>query len=192
MTATITYRPDAQKTPGLYDRILTREILQDICVRITGQDNFRVIRDTSTYNKGRLITIEYGGSKSFVSLSEVSVGGRNQSVQSIPTAINLYYADNSSNKGLYYYFMPHSGNYFTDYHLLYFRLLKTAGVIFLNLLDFYPAGIKAFENIDELIDERNDNRETNKSNNSSFISKTSDKVQITQRLMEQVNMSRLF
>ena len=178
MTATITYRPDAQKTPGLYDRILTREILQDICVRITGQDNFRVIRDTSTYNKGRLITIEYGGSKSFVSLSEVSVGGRNQSVQSIPTAINLYYADNSSNKGLYYYFMPHSGNYFTDYHLLYFRLLKTAGVIFLNLLDFYPAGIKAFENIDELIDERNDNRETNKSNNSSFISKTSDKVQI--------------
>lgn len=73
MTATITYRPDAQKTPGLYDRILTREILQDICVRITGQDNFRVIRDTSTYNKGRLITIEYGGSKSFVSLSEVSV-----------------------------------------------------------------------------------------------------------------------
>lgn len=178
MAAIITYRPDAQKTPGLYDRILTKEILRDICARVTGQDDFSVIRDTSTYNKGRLITIEYGGIKSFVSLSEVSVEGRNQSVQSIPTAINLYYADNNPNKGLYYYFMPHNGNYFTDYHLLYFRLLKTAGVIFLNLLDYYPAGINAFESIDELVDERNDNRETNRSNNSSFILKTSDKVQI--------------
>lgn len=178
MAAIITYRPDAQKTPGLYDRILTKEILRDICAIVTGQDDFSVIRDTSTYNKGRLITIEYGGIKSFVSLSEVSVEGRNQSVQSIPTAINLYYADNNPNKGLYYYFMPHNGNYFTDYHLLYFRLLKTAGVIFLNLLDYYPAGINAFESIDELVDERNDNRETNRSNNSSFISKTSDKVQI--------------
>lgn len=178
MAAIITYRPDAQKTPGLYDRILTQEILRDICVRVTGQNDFTVIRDTSTYNKGRLITIEYGGIKSFVSLSEVSVEGRNQSVQSIPTAINLYYTDNNLNKGLYYYFMPYNGNYFTDYHLLYFRLLKTAGVIFLNLLDYYPAGINAFKSIDELIDERNDNRETNRSNNSSFISKTSDKVQI--------------
>lgn len=178
MAAIITYRPDAQKTPGLYDRILTKEILRDICARVTGQDDFSVIRDPSTYNKGRLITIEYGGIKSFVSLSEVSVEGRNQSVQSIPTAINLYYADNNPDKGLYYYFMLHNGNYFTDYHLLYFRLLKTAGVIFLNLLDYYPAGINAFESIDELVDERNDNRETNRSNNSSFISKTSDKVQI--------------
>ena len=30
MEATITYRPDAQKTPGLYDRLLTREVLLDI------------------------------------------------------------------------------------------------------------------------------------------------------------------
>lgn len=178
MEAIITYRPDAQKTPGLYDRILTHEILKDICVRVTGQDRFSVIRDTSTYNRGRLVIIEYGGIKNFVSLSEVLVEGRNQSVQSIPTAINLYYADSNSNKKLYYYFMPHRGNYFTDYHLFYFRLLKTAGVVFLNILRYYPADINAFESIDELIDERNDNRETNRSNNSSFISKTSDKVQI--------------
>lgn len=172
MEAIITYRPDAQKTPGLYDRILTHEILKDICVRVTGQERFSVIRDTSAYNRGRLVIIEYGGIKSFVSLSEVLVEGRNQSVQSIPTAINLYYADCYPNKKLYYYFMPHRGNYFTDYHLFYFRLLKTAGVVFLNILRYYPADINAFESIDELIDERNDNRETNRSNNSSFISKT--------------------
>lgn len=98
MAAIITYRPNAQKTPGLYDRILTEEILRDICVRVTGQDDFCIIRDTSTYNKGRLITIEYKGIKSFVSLSEITVESRNQSVQSIPTAINLYYADNNPNK----------------------------------------------------------------------------------------------
>lgn len=178
MAAIITYRPDAQKTPGLYDRILTHEILRDICVRVTGQSAYRVVRDTSTYNRGRLITIDYRGVKNFISLSEVSVESRNQSVQSIPTAINMYYAYNNQNKGLYYYFMPHDGNYFTDYHLLYFRLLKTAGVIFLNLLNYYPADITPFANIEELIDERNNTRETNRSNNSSFISKTSDKVQI--------------
>lgn len=104
MVVIMTYRPDAQKTPGLYDRILTEEILRDICVKVTGQTDFSVIRDTSAYNKGRLVTIEYGGLKSFVSLSEVSVEGRNQSVQSIPTAINLYYADSNPNKRLYYYF----------------------------------------------------------------------------------------
>ena len=178
MTAIITYRPDAQKTPGLYDRILTYKILRDICIRVTGQDDFNIIRDTSTYNKGRLITIEYGGIKSFVSLSEVSVEGRNQSVQSIPTAINLYYADSNPNKALYYYFMPHKGNYFTDYHIVYFRLLKTAGVRFLNLSGYYSGEINSFRDIDELIDARNNNREMNRSNNSSFVSKTSDKIQI--------------
>lgn len=64
MVAIMTYRPDAQKTPGLYDRILTEEILRDICVKVTGQTDFSVIRDTSAYNKGRLVTIEYGGLKS--------------------------------------------------------------------------------------------------------------------------------
>lgn len=178
MAAIITFRPNAQKTPGLYDRILTDEILLDICKKVTDQTDFIVVRDASSYNKGRLITIQYEGIKSFVSLSEVDVEGRNQSVQSIATAINLYYADKSLRKKLYYYFMPHSGNYFTNYHILYFRLLKTAGVIFLNLDKYYPAGLRAFQNIDEIIEERDVNRKTNKSNNSSFISKTSDKVQI--------------
>ena len=114
MAAIITYRPNAQKTPGLFDEILTNDILTDICTRVTGQGEFNIVRDYSAYNKGRLITIEYEGVKSFISLSEVTVDSRNQSVQSIPTAINLYYADSNPNKNLYYYFLPHTGNYFTD------------------------------------------------------------------------------
>lgn len=178
MAAIMTYRPNAQKTPGLFDEILTNDILTDICTKVTGQGEFIIVRDYSAYNKGRLITIEHEGVKSFISLSEVTVDSRNQSVQSIPTAINLYYADSNPNKNLYYYFLPHTGNYFTDYHIVYFRLLKTAGVRFLNLSRHYSGEINSFRNIDELIDARNNNREMNRSNNSSFVSKTSDKIQI--------------
>ena len=35
MEAIITYRPDAQKTPGLFDMVLTREVLLDICQLVT-------------------------------------------------------------------------------------------------------------------------------------------------------------
>ena len=133
MIATITYRPNAQKTPGLYDTILTDAILKDICQRITGQNRYRVVRDLSTYNKGRLVLVEYHNVIYYVSLSEISIEGRNSSLQSVPTAINLYYADIRPNKQLCYYFMPHNGNAFTDYHIFIYKLLMTAGVRFLNI-----------------------------------------------------------
>ena len=50
MIATITYRPNAQKTPNLFDTILTDTILTDICQRVTGQTKYRVVKDKSTYN----------------------------------------------------------------------------------------------------------------------------------------------
>ena len=59
MIATITYRPDAQKTPGLFDIILTKEVLVDICQRVTGQSHYRLLKDKSSYNRGRLVYVEY-------------------------------------------------------------------------------------------------------------------------------------
>ena len=59
MIATITYRPNAQKTPGLYDTILTDAVLKDICQKISGQDRYRIVRDLSTYNRGHLVLVEY-------------------------------------------------------------------------------------------------------------------------------------
>ena len=70
MEATITYRPDAQKTSGLFDRLLTREVLLDICQHVTGQSRYRVVKDRSTYNRGRLLLVEYDGMINYVSLSE--------------------------------------------------------------------------------------------------------------------------
>lgn len=178
MIATITYRPDAQKTPELYDTILTDTILADICQSITGQSHYRVVKDRSTYNKGRLVYVEYDNVKYYVSLSEISIEGRNSSLQSVPTAINLYYADSYPQKQLCYYFMPHNGNAFTDYHLFIYKLLMTAGVRFLNISQFYHETIGAYRNVDDLIIDRRDNQVGNSSNNSSYVSKSADTIQI--------------
>ena len=178
MEAIITYRPDAQKTPGLFDRILTNEVLLDICLRVTGQSRFRVVKDRSTYNRGRLVFLEYGGIVNYISLSEANIGGRNSSLQSVPTAINMFYADQRQNKRLCYYFIPHVGNAFTDYHLFIYRLLMTAGIDFLNIGDNYQQHVLPYKNVDDLIIDRRENQTSNSSNNSSYVSKTSDKIQI--------------
>ena len=178
MEAIITYRPDAQKTPGLFDRILNNEVLLDICLRVTGQSRFRVVKDRSTYNRGRLVFLEYGGIVNYISLSEANIGGRNSSLQSVPTAINMFYADQRQNKRLCYYFIPHVGNAFTDYHLFIYRLLMTAGIDFLNIGDYYQQHVLPYRNVDDLIIDRRENQTSNSSNNSSYVSKTSDKIQI--------------
>ena len=178
MVATITYRPDAQKKKGLFDRILTREVLTDICLRITGQSQYHITKDHSTYNRGRLLIIKYNGIVNYVSLSEASIEGRNSSLQSVPTAINLFYAEQCLKKRLYYYFIPHIGNAFTDYHLFIYRLLVTAGVEILNIDRYYHGSILPYRNVDELIIDRRDNQTSNSSNNSSYVSKNSNKIQI--------------
>lgn len=176
--ATITYRPDGQKTPGLFDAVLTTDVLKDICRRITGQNRFKVVKDTSTYNKGRLLLLEWYGCRHYVSLSEAEISGRNSSMQSVPTAINIFYADNSPNKVLHYYFVPHTGNAFTDYHLFVYRLLMTAGVNFLNINDYYSYMIVPYTSVDEIIQDRKENQRSNSSNNSSYVSRTMNTIEI--------------
>ena len=178
MIATITYRPNAQKTPGLFDTILTDAILSDICQRVTGQTEYRVVKDRSTYNKGRLVYVEYDNIINYVSLSEISIEGRNSSLQSVPSAINLYYADTRQNKRLCHYFMPHNGNAFTAYHQFVYRLLMTAGVNFLNITEYYHEPLLPYSNVDDLIIDRRDNQGGNSSNNSSYVSKSPDAIQI--------------
>lgn len=178
MIATITYRPNAQKTPGLFDTILTDDILTDICQRVTGQTMYRVIKDKSSYNKGRLVYVEYDNEINYVSLSEISIEGRNSSLQSVPSAINLFYGDARKNKKLCFYFMPHNGNAFTAYHQFIYRLLMTAGVQFLNITQYYHKPILPYKNVDDLIIDRRDNQGGNSSNNSSYVSKSPDAIQI--------------
>lgn len=178
MAAIIRYRPDSQKIKGYFDTVLTRKVLQDICLLVTKQRSYIVEKDYTTYNKGRLVYVEYKGVKNYVSLSEVNIEGRNQSLQSVPTAINLFYADKTENKRLFYYFLPHNGNAFTHYHIFVYRLLMTAGVKFLNISLYAPKLILPYSDVDEVIEDRSRNQGINGSNNSSFVSKTGESIQI--------------
>lgn|SRR5574344_459792 len=127
MEAIIRYKVHSQKIKSYFAHILTKEILQDICKLVTKQQKFRVVKDYESYNRGRLLTVEYHGTISYVSLSETEIGGRNSSVQSMPTALNIFYADETKKKNLYYYILPHIGNLNTDYHKFIYKLMTTAG-----------------------------------------------------------------
>lgn len=176
MIAIITYRPDGQKKKGAIRDSLPTDVLKDICEKVTGQTRYSVIEDDTSYNKGRLVIIDYAGFRTYVTLSERKFEGRNSSVQSVPTALNIFCQDTYSKKQLCYYFLKHEGNAFTEYHLFMYRLMATAGIRFINASQFTHE-ITAFQNIDDLIYAKKVLRQTNKSNNSSFVTKTDSDVQ---------------
>ena len=178
MKAIITYRPDSQKIKGSIRDSLTTDILRDICQRITNQHNFIVREDTSSYNKGRLVIVDYNGMRSYITLSERKFEGRNSSIQSVPTALNIFSQDDYSDKQLCYYFLPHTGNAFTDYHLFMYRLMATAGMHFINSAQYTTQLITPFTSVDDLIYAKRLLREANKSNNSSYVTKSDTGVQI--------------
>ena len=160
---------------------LDDESLKDICQKITGRSDYicqYVDNDysddflTNTYNKGRLATLRYGDYVRFITFSEMAIEGRNSSIQSVPTAFNIYYMCPYEKKKLYYYFICRSGNPATDYHMFIYRLMQTVGFTFLNFPT--PSAAISFVTIEDMMRARDENRGTNKSNNSTYISKNED------------------
>lgn len=178
MNAIISYRPNTQKISLGFKRVLSPEILRDICVRLTGQTSYVIEELAGSYNQGRLLTVLYNGITNYVSLSESRIEGRNSSVQSVSTALKVYYSDPNPNKQLWYYFIPYTGNPFTEYHLVYYRLMMTAGIKFVNINHYYPLPILPYDSVDDIIKERSYNQSRNRRNNSSFVSKTVDRIQL--------------
>ena len=130
------------KNTGVYfSDVVTPDVLTDVCYRITGQtvftheyvDNeYQDMFLEKSYNKGRMAIMHYKDSVSYISFSELEIGGRNSSVQSVPTAFNMYFSNPYPNKRLYYYFLNVSRNAETDYQILIYRLMNTIGFEFLN------------------------------------------------------------
>lgn len=160
---------------------LNDSYLTDICRKLTGRPDYEchyVENDykdeflPDTYNKGRLATLRYGDYVHFITFSEQSVAGRNSSIQSVPTAFNMYYMCPYAKKKLYYYFICTEGNPATDYHMFIYRLMETIGFNFLN----FPISTLAtnFVSIEDMMRARDENRSTNKSNNSTYISKNEE------------------
>lgn len=169
------------KITGVYfSDVVTPEVLRDVCYRITGQTEFTYVyvnndyRDMfldKTYNKGRLAIMQYKDVVSYISFSELEIGGRNSSVQSVPTAYNLYYSNPYPKKRLYYYFLNISEKVETDYQIMIYRLMNTVGFEFLNARESLLRRIQSFSSIEDIMFNRQINAGRNRSNNSTFITK---------------------
>ena len=169
------------KNTGVYfSDVVTPEVLRDVCYRITGQTDFtheyvdNEYQDMfleKSYNKGRMAIMQYKDIVSYISFSELEIGGRNSSVQSVPTAFNMYYSNSYPKKRLYYYFLNVSGNAETDYQILIYRLMNTIGFEFLNASKNLLMRIRGFNSVEDIIFNRKINAGRNRSNNSTFITK---------------------
>lgn len=171
------------KTKGIYfSDVVTPQVLADVCQRITGQNNFTYsyvdneYEDeflSTGYNKGRLAIMQYKDTVFYISFSERDIGGRNSSVQSAPTAFNMFYMNAYPKKQLCYYFLNKQGNAGTEYQMLMYRLMETIGFKFLNADDALTQTISAFSTIDDIVHLRKANARRNRSNNSTYITKSS-------------------
>lgn len=168
-------------TGVLFSDVITQDILRDVCQKITGTSDFDCIFVDNdyedeflerSYNKGRMAILQFHDEVSYISFSELEIGGRNSSVQSVPTAFNMFYSNPYPHKRLYYYFLNTSGNAETDYQILIYRLMNTIGFVFLNASRTLSTQISAFTSIEDIIFNRRINAGRNKSNNSTFITKS--------------------
>ncbi|WP_168402910.1 HNH endonuclease signature motif containing protein [Erwinia amylovora] len=164
-----TIKRKSQKGKFLFSDVFSNDVLTDICYRITGRKDYHVTYDNDGYNKGRLARLEFNGKINYISISESNAEGRNSSFQSATSALVAYHNDSSRNKEVFFYFVNYEGNIKTKYFNFMYRLMATAGFIFLN--DDIAVGKKIthFNNIDDLILNKDLLRNKNKANNSSYI-----------------------
>lgn len=170
------------KNTGVYfSDLMTKDVLDEVCFKVTGRNEYSVdfvendYQDEflpNTYNKGRLALLHYQGVANYISFSELEVHGRNSSVQSVPTAFNMYYTNPYVNKRLFYYFLiVQAGNAETDYLIMMYRLMNTIGFEFLNANAGLRSRIQAYASIEDIMFNRRVSSGRNQSNNATYITK---------------------
>jgi hypothetical protein len=177
----IIIKNNAQKGGYKFSDILNANILSDVCMHMTGRNDYTITFDEVGYNRGRLAFIEYNGAVSYVSFSEHgNVEGRNSFFQALTTALISYSSDLRINKRMAFYFLPSiSGNFDGAYFQFMYRLMATNDVEFLNADRFIKCSLSPFTTIEDLIATRSLNRSRNTSNNSTYITRnTKDIIEI--------------
>ena len=152
-----------------YQDVLTEDILRDVCQRITGETDYTVTYDEVGYNIGRLARLEYNGQVHIISFSDHEIRSRNSFFQSFPSALVRYHMEENHNKRLYFYFLQPDGNIETPYFSFMYRLMKTAGTIFLNEADVLHLPVIRFESVSDIIAQRDLNRGRNRGNASTYV-----------------------
>lgn len=160
---------------GLYEELLTPEILSDVCLKVTGQSEYTCTFDNSGYNIGRLAVLDHQDKRTFISFSEAEIRSRNSSFQSFPSALSRYILDGSTDKELCFYFLPDLiGNYETPYFIFMYRLMKTARVNFLNAGDFLENEVISFSTPEDIIVQKDNMRSSNSGNKSTYITRSTN------------------
>ena len=163
-----------QKKDDLYEDLLTEDILADITFKLTGETEYTVEFDNTGYNIGRMAILEYEGTKYYVSFSEVEIRSRNSSFQSFPSALARYILEESENKEICFYFHPSTtGNFETPYFIFMYRLMKTAGVKFLNEELFLTRTITPFTDASDIVANKERIRSRNRANKSTYVTRGS-------------------
>lgn len=166
-------RLGAQDKVPTVDTYVTKEILDDICTRITGSADYDVIWKEERI-KGRVIKLETNKEINYICLSQNGhIRGRDYQIQSIPTALSQYLREQDYNKKksfFYFYFMPFDGNNNTNYMQFFYRMMKSAHIEFLNAEFGLPHFcITPFSSIKDIIRARNELRGANSGNQSTYI-----------------------
>lgn len=166
-------RLGAQDKSPTYDTFLTHEILNDICFRLLKTVDYEV-EWIEQRNKGRLITLETEESIEYINFSQTGrVKGRNYQVQSIPTALSIYLNEETyQNKkcSFWFYFLPFNGNNETNYMIFFYRIMKTAGIRFINAdYGLEHTHLVKYCSVKDMINARNNLREKNSGNQSTYI-----------------------
>jgi hypothetical protein len=164
--------------------LLSNEILEDICFKITGQTDF-TISYTDETNEGQLATLNFENNNNYIFLFQKKES-RNACFQSFPTAL-LKSLNDIQTRGVFCYFLPLAEEELprikTDYFKVMYRLMKTVGTRFINEELLIPTIIHPFQNVEDIILAKNNIRGRNSGNNSSYITKsTNDIIQVFGKL----------
>lgn len=169
MPAIFTIKRNFQRRDITYEDILIPDVLLDVCQQLTGQDDYEVVWDDTSYNKGRLAKLEYSGSIFYVSFSEMEVRSRNSFFQSFPSALIQFRLEQNPNKQLCFYFLPPDRDGIeTNYFIFMYRLMKTVNTVFLNEELYLSRIYQPFNSISDIIINRDTNRERNSGNASTY------------------------
>jgi len=169
MPALFTIKRNFQRRNITYENILTPDVLLDVCQKLTGQNNYEVIWDNTSYNKGRLAKLEYENTISYISFSEMEIRSRNSFFQSFPSALTQFLQEQNLNKRLYFYFLPPDKDSIeTNYFVFMYRLMKTVNTVFLNENLYLTRVYQPFNSISDIIINRDANRERNLGNASTY------------------------
>ncbi|RGH40375.1 Uncharacterised protein [uncultured Clostridium sp.] len=192
---TFIIKENSQKVKNHFRKVLTRDILKDICFRITGETEFICRFKDNAYsdkyfaakktNEGRLAILKYSGKTAYIFISlpdpkDVKKSGRNSWVESVGVLYNKYFLDDDTNKEIYYYFLGKK-KVSTPYLNFQYRVFKTIGFNFLNDKETLGSEVQPFTTIEDVITLKTavTKRSRNKKNNPTFLIQNGEnKVQL--------------